>query len=698
MQATAHRIENSDAEADVSSSAARDVDTVVIMPVFGQAQYLGEALDDVLAQETTANFKIVLIDDACPDPATAAACRKASAAMPNKVHYIRSRQNRGLSTVRNTGIEYALERWPEVFSILFFDGDDRMHKQLIKRSLTALRESANDKTASHPIGWVFEDADHFGKDGLVLRVHKYSALFSMAGCANTSSSMINADMFRSGLRYNENMVAGGEDWHFWLNALKTGFRGKYVPQLGFQYRRRPGSMAFHALKAADKNRTSIRISHPELFHPDFYLAEEKQEAPRYAVFTTDSQPVSIAKNRQISFPDLQALVRDIIASDRLPTHPVPQYVIFSTGNCLTDLDREGLLDWFLWRMEGQAKKSNLIAARIMQGIDANSIVSVDVDFDTDVDADTIVDADNDVNVVKDTDAVINTNNPSNSRATTNAGLFCVSTKWLAKAGKQQISLLETTTQNNYIKSDTSLRGVNAISVHSEFEQFIDQFNVLYTKLCQPEPQHNFDTWVPFGHDRFDLSEHFFGATPLLPIDDGCEKILCLVREEELNGDTQLRENIIDFVKQCKVNDRSCTLLTLGNEIDRSLAPHFDRLLLVKEKLNHLRMVAEAGDEAFLGLLLPFGSVISFGAMDYAADLNQLRRYGRKVFCAFTGRKNNDQLINTDLINCFKVFTNVLCTDENAEFRAQALGVSEEQIVRHVQEVIDMARGLADAPE
>ena len=134
----------------------------------------------------------------------------------------------------------------------------------------------------------------------------------------------------------------------------------------------------------------------------------------------------------------------------------------------------------------------------MQGIDANSIVSVDVDFDTDVDADTIVDADNDVNVVKDTDAVINTNNPSNSRATTNAGLFCVSTKWLAKAGKQQISLLETTTQNNYIKSDTSLRGVNAISVHSEFEQFIDQFNVLYTKLCQPEPQHNFDTWVPFG--------------------------------------------------------------------------------------------------------------------------------------------------------------------------------------------------------
>ena len=96
MQATAHRIENSDAEADVSSSAARDVDTVVIMPVFGQAQYLGEALDDVLAQETPANFKIVLIDDACPDPATAAACRKASAAMPNKVHYIRSSPNRGL--------------------------------------------------------------------------------------------------------------------------------------------------------------------------------------------------------------------------------------------------------------------------------------------------------------------------------------------------------------------------------------------------------------------------------------------------------------------------------------------------------------------------------------------------------------------------------------------------------------------------
>ncbi len=83
-----------------------------------------------------------------------------------------------------------------------------MHDQLIERSLCALRESSEDEFSAHKIGYVFEDKDHFGKDGLILRVHKYSALFSMAGCANTSSSMINADMFHSGLRYKETMVKG----------------------------------------------------------------------------------------------------------------------------------------------------------------------------------------------------------------------------------------------------------------------------------------------------------------------------------------------------------------------------------------------------------------------------------------------------------------------------------------------------------
>jgi len=155
---------------------------------------------------------------------------------------------------------------------------------------------------------------------------------------------------------------------------------------------------------------------------------------------------------------------------------------------------------------------------------------------------------------------------------------------------------------------------------------------------------------------------------------------------------------MEFASQCKSKNRACTLLTLGNHIDNELASYFDRLLIVQERLNHNRMVADVGDKALLGLLLPFGSVVSFGAMDYASDLNQLRRYGRKVFNVFTGRKSKDQLVNTDLINCFKVFTGVLCTDEIAEIRALALGVSDEQIVRQVPDVIDMAHGLAAAPE
>jgi len=663
MHATSNRTES----ADFTNQHSDSVDTVVIMPVFAQAPFLGEALDDVLAQKTSANFKVVLVDDACPDPATVAACRKACSAMSDKVFYIRSRENKGLSNVRNIGVSYALERWPEVFSILFFDGDDRMHDHLIERSLCALRESVNDDNAEHKIGWVFEDGDHFGKDGLILRIHKYSALFSMAGCANTSSSMINADMFRGGLQYNETMVSGGEDWHFWLQALKNGFRGKFVPQLGFQYRLRPGSMAHRSLKAADKNRTSIRLSHPELFHPDFFLSEEQSEAPRYAVFTTDTQPNSIQQDRQITFPDLQSLVRDLLAYEKLPTHPVAQYVIFSTSNCLTDLDREGLLDWLLWQMELQANTSNIIAARILPATNDESIASFNLDI-------------------------------SLNRQITDGSLFCVSTKWLLQLGGSQDATQKSAISENLSESIVSMTGVNAQPVYNEFEQFIEQFNTLYSTLCQSNSNHDFDTWKPFGIDRFDFSDHFFDATPLLPVANGKNEILCVIRQEEIENDDQLRQDVMEFASQCKAKDRICTLLTLGSCIDKPLASHFHRLLITQEKLNHHRMVAEAGDKALLGLLLPFGSVVSFGAMDYASDFNQLRRYGRKVFNVFTGRKNVDQLVNTDLINCFKVFTGVLCTDAKAEIRALALGVSEEQIVRQVPEVIDGARGFVATPE
>ncbi len=653
--------------ADTTTQHLEVVDTVVIMPVFGQAPYLCEALDDVLTQKTDANFKVVLVDDACPDPSTVAACRKACSAMPDKVFYIRSRENKGLSNVRNIGVRFVLERWPDVFSILFFDGDDRMHDQLIKRSLNALRESTNDASSEHNIGWVFEDADHFGKDGLVLRVHKYSALFSMSGCANTSSSMINADMFRSGLRYNETMVSGGEDWQFWLQALKKGFRGKFVPHLGFQYRQRPGSMAFHSLKAADKNRTSIRLSHPELYHPDFVLAEEKSEAPRYAVFTTDSKPESIQADRQITFPDLQSLVKDIIAYEQLPTHPVPQYVIFSTSNCLTDLDREGLLDWFLWQMELQADTTNVIAARILPAKNDQYTVSFNTDVTTD-------------------------------RQITDGCLFCASTKWLMQACENQNSAQETTLETHCHESRASVRGVNARPVFNEFEQFLKCFRTLYATRCQPNTQHNFSTWKPFGIDRFDFSDHFFGASPLLPVANGKNEILCVLRQEELETDHELYKDVMEFASHCKTKDRPCTLLTLGNDLDNRLASHFHRHLIIKEIVIHNRMVAEAGDKALLGLLLPFGSIVSFGAMDYASDLNQLRRYGRKVFNVFSGRKDKDQRVNTDLINCFKIFTSVLCTNENAEIRALALGVSDEQIVRQMPEVIDMAHGLAAVPQ
>lgn len=100
----------------------------VIVPCYGQAHYLDEAIGSVLAQ-TYANVELVVVDDGSPDNAGRVAARYPG------VRCLRQ-ENGGLAAARNTGI-----RASEGELIVFLDSDDRLLPRALEHGVEALRAS-----------------------------------------------------------------------------------------------------------------------------------------------------------------------------------------------------------------------------------------------------------------------------------------------------------------------------------------------------------------------------------------------------------------------------------------------------------------------------------------------------------------------------------------------------------------------------
>ena len=86
----------------------------VIVPAYNVAEYIGDALNSVLAQTFT-DHEIIVINDGSPDTE---ALEKVLAPYMSRIVYLKQ-ENRGVSAARNTGIKAARGSL-----IAFLDGDD----------------------------------------------------------------------------------------------------------------------------------------------------------------------------------------------------------------------------------------------------------------------------------------------------------------------------------------------------------------------------------------------------------------------------------------------------------------------------------------------------------------------------------------------------------------------------------------------
>ena len=103
----------------------------VIIPVYNVEKYLARCIDSVLRQ-TYRNFEIILVDDGTPDR-SGEICDE-YAAKDSRISVIH-KENGGLSSARNAGIEAARGQW-----LQFVDSDDYIADCMLENLLNACLE------------------------------------------------------------------------------------------------------------------------------------------------------------------------------------------------------------------------------------------------------------------------------------------------------------------------------------------------------------------------------------------------------------------------------------------------------------------------------------------------------------------------------------------------------------------------------
>jgi glycosyltransferase involved in cell wall biosynthesis len=199
----------------------------VIIPCYNLGQYLDEAVESVLAQ-TCQDFEIVIVDDGSTEAATQALL--ANYQRPH-TRVIRAAHG-GLAAARNLGIANTTGAY-----LCALDADDRLEPSFLAKTVRALD---GDPSVAFASAWLRT----FGDEEWEWRPERCDLPTLLWENTVLTAALVRREAAVAVGGYNTMMPAqGDEDWDLWLTLVERGYRGVILPEVLFNYRRRPGSMS-----------------------------------------------------------------------------------------------------------------------------------------------------------------------------------------------------------------------------------------------------------------------------------------------------------------------------------------------------------------------------------------------------------------------------------------------------------------------
>lgn len=248
----------------------------VIVPCYNQAQYLDECLQSVLDQTYT-DWECIIVNDGSPDNTEDVA--KKWTEKDARFKYLK-KENGGLSSARNAGIENAKGEW-----ILPLDADDKIGERYLE---LAEKEFEKEYTI------IYCEAEFFGDKTGKWELPEFSIpVLAEKNCIFCSAFYNKSNWERVG-GYDIKMQYGLEDWEFWINILNNDkfnvFKLNYV---GFYYRMKENSMITNLVNDRKKQMIcyieqkhfQFFTKHLGLIH-ELYSAQQKEREKYHSVINS----------------------------------------------------------------------------------------------------------------------------------------------------------------------------------------------------------------------------------------------------------------------------------------------------------------------------------------------------------------------------------------------------------------------------
>ncbi len=341
-----------------------DIALAVVIPAYRQPGLLPEALHSVLSQRSDFAIGTVVVDDGCPFAETRDAALTFARRHPGRVCYIRTK-NAGLSAARNAGIAFALRAWPMVSALYMLDADNRLHPHFLARAFALLNECPPD------VGWLYPDFDMFGTPLNHSTQGAYSLLMLLLANYCEAGSLVRRSVFEAGVRFDETMRSGQEDWDFWLQAAGAGFRGRHLPRSGFQYRKRLESMLSESNATRSATLAAMRQKHGALMQPRALIALSQEEMPDFAIYGEEGAVIQLAdptvplEGRRIGAD--RARWEFIEAMERPSAAFFPPVACFAAAAAIQALNDNKLIRNVFWRAQILLRDCQVVSVKIKLG-------------------------------------------------------------------------------------------------------------------------------------------------------------------------------------------------------------------------------------------------------------------------------------------------------------------------------------------
>lgn len=196
----------------------------VVLTCFDLGAWLCETLTSI-ARQSLKELDLIIVDDGSADPYTVAYLDF----LADHGYPVLRQQNAGLAAARNEGI-----RALEAEYLCCFDADDRMHPEWLSRAAGVLDGDPG-------LGYVSCYYATFDNESAVYR-YAHPSLPEML----VENQTVGVSVFRRAAWDKVSgycpAFQGMEDWDFWIGILESGYRATLIPEVLFDYRRRPGSM------------------------------------------------------------------------------------------------------------------------------------------------------------------------------------------------------------------------------------------------------------------------------------------------------------------------------------------------------------------------------------------------------------------------------------------------------------------------